>query len=412
MSLTKTSSSFLKLLLPHINKITHNKDKNIDKIIRKIYKNIKLSNEYYNEIFKGKEIKKHLIKLNDENRDEILENFSLLKNNTFVPENIQTFIKKNIKCIENYNFVINSINFTVEFIVCDNKEHKIYLKKIIILLNFLLSFFVPHIESLKISLCFTDKKKLLPEEKKQTLTKDHINTALTYACKKDGEILLYRKEEWFKVLIHELMHSLCFDFAGLNMSFAIQKQLKSMFSVNSDFHITETYSEFWANIFHTSIISFFSLSNKEDFDDFILNFRILNEFEKYYSIFSCIKVLDHMGLSYDDIISDDNKKKSKSLSLYKEETNVFAYHILKSVWLFNTEDILLWFDKHNKNLIFSNKEDKYVINILKKTQGLYKAKEYIENIKFIEKLFNTIKDDDDYSDLINSLRMTIVELKN
>ena len=119
-----------------------------------------------------------------------------------------------------------------------------------------------------------------------------------------------------------------------------------------------------------------------------------------------------MGLSYDDIISDDNKKKSKSLSLYKEETNVFAYHILKSVWLFNTEDILLWFDKHNKNLIFSNKEDKYVINILKKTQGLYKAKEYIENIKFIEKLFNTIKDDDDYSDLINSLRMTIVELKN
>jgi hypothetical protein len=280
------------------------------------------------------------------------------------------------------------------------------------LLNFLLSFFVPHIESLKISLCFTDKKKLLPEEKKQTLTKDHINTALTYACKKDGEILLYRKEEWFKVLIHELMHSLCFDFAGLNMSFAIQKQLKSMFSVNSDFHITETYSEFWANIFHTSIISFFSLSNKEDFDDFILNFRILNEFEKYYSIFSCIKVLDHMGLSYDDIISDDNKKKSKSLSLYKEETNVFAYHILKSVWLFNTEDILLWFDKHNKNLIFSNKEDKYVINILKKTKGLYKAKEYIENIKFIEKLFNTIKDDDDYSDLINSLRMTIVELKN
>ena len=244
MSLTKTSSSFLKLLLPHLNKINHHKDKNIDKIIRKIYKNIKLSNEYYNEIFKGKEIKKHLIKLNDENRDEILENFSLLKNNTFVPENIQTFIKKNIKCIENYNFVINSINFTVEFIVCDNKEHKIYLKKIIILLNFLLSFFVPHIESLKISLCFTDKKKLLPEEKKQTLTKDHINTALTYACKKDGEILLYRKEEWFKVLIHELMHSLCFDFAGLNMSFAIQKQLKSMFSVNSDFHITETYSEF------------------------------------------------------------------------------------------------------------------------------------------------------------------------
>jgi hypothetical protein len=37
-------------------------------------------------------------------------------------------------------------------------------------------------------------------------------------------------------------------------------------------------------------------------------------------------------------------------------------------------------------------------------------KEYIKNIKFIEKLFYSIKDDGDYKELINSLRMTIVEL--
>lgn len=410
MSLTKTSSTFLKLFLPHINKINHQKDKNIDSIVRRVYKNIKSSNDYYNEIFKGKDINQNILRLNDENRSDILESFSLLKNDRFVPNNIKIFIKKNIKCIETYNFIIKNINFTVEFIVCDNKDHQVYLKKIIILLHFLLSFFVPQISSLKISLCFTDKKKLLPEVKKQTLSKEHINTALTFACKKDGEILLYRKEEWYKVLIHELMHSLCFDFALLNMNNSIKNSLKSMFRVNSDFHITETYSEFWANIFHTSIISFFSLSNKNDFDDFILNFRILNEFEKYYSIFSCIKVLDHMGLSYEDIISENEKKKSRSLSLYKEDTNVFAYHILKSVWLFNTEDMLLWFDKNNTDLIFSKKEDIYVMNLLKKTKKLYKMKEYINNIKFIEKLFNSIKSDIDYKRLINSLRMTIVEL--
>ena len=410
MSLTIMSATFLKLFLPHINKITHNKDKNIDGIVRKVYNNIKLSNEYYNEIFKGKEINKNIIKLNDENRSDILESFSLLKNSMFVPDNIKIFIKKNVKCIETYNFIIKNINFTIEFIVCDNKEHEIYLKKIIILLHFLLSFFVPQISSLKISLCFTDKKKLLPEVKKQTLSKEHINTALTFACKKDGEILLYRKEEWYKVLIHELMHSLCFDFAGLNINHEIKDSLKSMFRVNSDFHITETYSEFWANIFHTSIISFFSLSNKNDFDDFILNFRILNEFEKYYSIFSCIKVLDHMGLSYEDIISNNENKKSKSLSLYKEETNVFAYHILKSVWLFNTEDMLLWFNKNNINLIFSKKEDTYVMDLLKKTKNLYKMEEYIKNIKLVKKLFNSIKNDVDYKKLVNSLRMTIVEV--
>jgi len=408
MSLTKISSTFLKLFLPHINKITHHKDKNIDSIIKKIYKNIKSSNEYYD--FKGKDINKNVIRLNEENRDDFLESFSLLKNSTYVPDNIKNFIKKNIKCIETYDFVIKNIKFSIEFLVCDNKEHEIYLKKVIVLLHFLLSFFVPQISSLKISLCFTNKKKLLPEEKKQILSKDNINTALTFACKKDGEILLYRKEEWYKVLIHELMHSLCFDFAQLNMSFSIKNLLKNMFNVNSEFNITETYSEFWANIFHTSIISFFSLSNKNDFEDFILNFRILNEFEKYFSIFSCIKVLDHMGLSYEEITSDDEGKKSKSLSLYKEDTNVFAYHILKSIWLFNTEDMLLLFNKHNTNLIFSKKEDKYVMNLLKKTQKQYRMKEYIKNIKFIEKLFYSIKDDIDYKVLINSLRMTIIDL--
>uniref|UniRef100_A0A6C0F6T7 Uncharacterized protein n=1 Tax=viral metagenome TaxID=1070528 RepID=A0A6C0F6T7_9ZZZZ len=411
MSLTKTSATFLKLFLPHINKINHQKDKNIDSIIKKNYTNIKLSLEYYNTIFKGKDINKNILRLNNENRDEVLENFSLLKNDTFVPNEIKNFIKKNIKCIETYNFIIKNIKFTIEFIVCDNKDHKIYLKKIIVLLHFLLSFFVPQISTLKISLCFTNKKKLIPEVKKQTLSKDNINTALTFACKKDGEILLYRKEEWYKVLIHELMHSLCFDFAQLSMSFSIKNLLKKMFSVNSEFHITETYSEFWANIFHTSIISFFSLSNKNDFEDFKLNFRILNEFEKYFSIFSCIKVLDHMGLSYEEITSGDEGKKSKSLSLYKESTNVFAYHILKSIWLFNTEDMLLWFNKHNTNLIFSKKEDNYVMDLLKKTQKYYIMKEYIKNIKFIEKLFYSIKDEGDYKELINSLRMTIVELK-
>jgi hypothetical protein len=54
-----------------------------------------------------------------------------------------------------------------------------------------------------------------------------------------------------------------------------------------------------------------------------------------------------------EITSDDEGKKSKSLSLYKEDTNVFAYHILKSIWLFNTEDMLLLFNK-SKIILESN----------------------------------------------------------
>jgi hypothetical protein len=404
MSLTKISSTFLNLFLPYINKINH-QEHNIDKILKKIYTNIKLSNEYYNLIFKDKVIKKEIT---DKNIPEILSNLVLLQNTKFVPNNIKKYMEKNIKHIENYTFTIKNIAFNIEFMVCDNLNHFVHLKKIIILLNFLLSFFVPHISSLKISLCFTNEKKEIPEVNKKTLSKDNVNTALTFACKKEGGILIYRKEEWYKVLIHELLHSFCFDFSMLNMSFSVKNLLKKMFSVNSDFQITETYSEFWANIFHTSIISF--LSNKNDFKEFVLNFRILNEFEKYYSIFSCIKVLHHMGLSYEEITSNDDRKIAKSLSLYKEETNVFAYHILKSVWLFNTENMLVLFDENNTNLIFSKKDDAYVLKLLKKTEKLYKMKEYMDNIKFVEKLFFLINDDIDYKELMNSLRLSIVEI--
>ena len=34
----------------------------------------------------------------------------------------------------------------------------------------------------------------------------------------NGKILIYRKEEWKKVLIHELFHSLCLDFSGIRFS--------------------------------------------------------------------------------------------------------------------------------------------------------------------------------------------------
>tara|TARA_B100000795_G_scaffold166921_1_gene125604 strand:+ start:2311 stop:3528 length:1218 start_codon:yes stop_codon:yes gene_type:complete len=404
MSLTNISSDFLNLFLPHINKI-NDKKHNIDKILKKIYTNIKFSNKYYN--FKKDKIDKEIINLDDGNRDDILDGFGLLNDSVFVPEIIRIFIKKNVTCIEKYRFTIKNIDFSVEFIVCDNKAHVIYVKKIVILLHFLLSFFVPHISSLKISLCFSNERKMIPEVKKKILTSLHVNTAVTFSCKKDGEILLYRKEEWYKVLIHELMHSLCFDFAKLKLSFSIKNLLKEMFKINSNFNITEAYSEFWANIFHTAIISSNGLQNE---DEFILNFKILNEFEKYFSIFSCIKVLDHMELSYEDIISKNPKEIVKSLSLYKEDTNVFAYHILKSIWLFNTEDMLLWFDKRNNNVIFSKKDNNYVLELIKKTEKLYKTKKYIDNIKFVEELFYTIKKDSAYNELITTLRMTIVDL--
>ena len=67
---------------------------------------------------------------------------------------------------------------------------------------------------------------------------NNCNSAVTYACASNGKILIYRKEEWKKVLINELFHSLCLDFALSNYN-SLKSNIKKIFDVDSDFEITK-----------------------------------------------------------------------------------------------------------------------------------------------------------------------------
>jgi len=149
---------------------------------------------------------------------------------------------------------------------------------------------------------------------------------------------------------------------------------------------------------------------------YIYNFKILNLFEKFFSIFQCIKMLDFMGLTYLDIISKDKKTINFSLSKYKEGTNVFAYHILKMVWLFNTESFINWFNKNNIHLIYSQKTTEYTKNILKKTKTHYNDQKLLELIEYIEIFYKNIKninnnsEDESTKDLLKNARMCLLDI--
>ena len=121
----------------------------------------------------------------------------------------------------------------------------------------------------------------------------NVNTGLTWACAPNGEIIIYRKEEWFKVLIHELFHSLCFDFSNINMSKLIINKITKLFYIkHCKFDISESYSEFWSNIINSMLISYEFTDN---FKDFLEQFEMFHTIEKYFSIFQCIKVLHQMN---------------------------------------------------------------------------------------------------------------------
>ena len=63
---------------------------------------------------------------------------------------------------------------------------------------------------------FTSLEKKLPASNIDILDQIHVNTAFTTTCPKDSEIVIFRKEEWFKVLIHESFHNFALDFSDMN----------------------------------------------------------------------------------------------------------------------------------------------------------------------------------------------------
>ena len=68
------------------------------------------------------------------------------------------------------------------------------------------------VSKINIVIYLTPFKKVLPDNSIAILDVENANSAVTLACHNPGEIIIYRKEEWFKVFIHETFHSFGLDF--------------------------------------------------------------------------------------------------------------------------------------------------------------------------------------------------------
>jgi len=355
--------------------------------------------------------------INNDNKQGIINNFSFLRDsNIFLSDKIQNIIRTSIKSLYTFNIQIGQILFTTNIFVLNGSNNIEEMKIKIIRLLFFISNFITNrkLRTLKINIVLTNFKKELPRNPNEILDSYHINTGVTWACKRDGEIVIYREEEWFKVLIHELFHSLCFDFSNLNINKLIKDKITKMFFIkNSTFSITETYCEFWANIINSILMAY---STSEDFNEFLIQFEMFNTFEKYFSIFQCIKVLHHMNLSYDILISRSNIHKKLSIQNYKERTNVLGYFIIKMIWLFYTNEMLSFFsNQHEYNIINSNKNYHYLTLLINKTTKLYNKNDLLKEIIKYSNIFNQLTTGmpmilSTQVQLMRSLRMTIIEI--
>jgi hypothetical protein len=273
------------------------------------------------------------------------------------------------------------------------------------------------VETLNMYIYLTPFEKKIPATKGQCIGPENANTGYTFRCEKHNEIIIYRQEEWFKVLIHETMHAFGVDFDDSDDLEGITKAdeyLKTLFTLPDDVNIklSETYSEIWARIMNVVFQTYFksppSLESQTLYK-FKKNIDFYLHLECVFSLYQCIKILDYMGINY--AVLTDNSESSKQMvtSFYRENTNVFAYYVLTSILLNNYRDFLPWCANHNGaglNIFKMKTTKSEFVNLIKLC---YKKSDLLKQIVDAEKkVVGDYKKASTNRVLLKTMRMTIV----
>jgi len=427
MKLTNKSKQFLSFFTnnKYIHHIKHTNATN--DILLKLYYDILNAYKFLQSIKKNNTYDYEITKIQNSLEITKPKNFNF---NSF-PQVIREHIDELSLSEISYTFSLFNRSIKVVFIVEDpNIELKIntynkYVDSIIMWLYILNLYSSKQCaNSLVIYFYFTSLEKRLPESNIHILDENHVNTAFTTTCPKDSEIVIFRREEWFKVFIHETFHNFGLDFSDMNND-KCHYYLLSIFKVNSFVNSYEAYTEFWAEIINALFCSFYSLKNANKNSDifsnqkeFLSNAEFFINFERCYSFFQLVKILDFMGLSYQDLYLNRTESKLLRETLYKEKTNVLAYYVIKTVMMNNYPSFLSWCDKNNLSLIAFKKTIANQQKFCEFIEKNYKSASMLENIDnselFLEQLKkkknNVVINQKVKHSLLTNLRMTICEL--
>ena len=267
---------------------------------------------------------------------------------------------------------------------------------------------------------FTKLEKAIPNSNIEIIDQIHVNTGFTTTCPVDSEIVIFREEEWFKVFLHETFHNFALDFSDMNNTIC-HRTILNIFNVSSQVNLFESYTEFWAEIMNVLFCSFLTLKNKENEEEFLTNCEFLINFERNYSFFQMVKTLNFMGLRYKDLYYKTHQSSIMRSTFYKENTNVLAYYVIKTVMLNNFQSFLSWCKINNLSLLQFKKTTSNQGELCKFIEKNYKSSSMIENVGVMEEFYNKFKEqslnssktsdkNQDLSFLINNLRMSICEM--
>lgn len=280
------------------------------------------------------------------------------------------------------------------------------------------------------------------------LGEKNVNGGFCFGCQNFGNIIIYRKEECFKVFTHELIHNMgidqyFFDFMNLTKNkqsyeYKIYKSFINNYNISKEINnnnynigLQECFVEFWGEFFNNALTSFLYansciLSNNENkfkiYKNFFTKIMQLEYIHNYYQVY---KILYFNNMTYNDLIIQNVNKISYDntfLNKYREKTHIFSYYILKLFLLLEYERFI------NSSISLSIIDNIYNINFLQSSNNMDNFFKFLlanshntktlKNFEILEELFQTILQSYNTTQcnslefIIKNLRMSVLERTN
>jgi hypothetical protein len=290
--------------------------------LKKIFNNIELSENVY-----------HLV---DEKRNDMKLKETVMKYPSYLiwDETKKLIIDSLTKSKEQYiykqyEYSFYNIKGTITFYSSIKYMDMIdnIIQRIIRIVGFYVEYTGNHTKLPDITIYYIDNNKMLPSDSKQerVLGKDVINSAF----KNYNEIVIYRSEELFKLLTHELIHYYDIDSfvkEDTRTSVALLKIYNIGKQKNQDLKVYEAYTEAIATVLNI----IFSIKP--------LNVDILYK-ELVFSLTQNAKIFNYFDITDSRDIYRKHRQ-SRQPELFKQNTAAFEYHYLKAKFVLNFNHLL------------------------------------------------------------------------
>lgn len=261
-------------------------------------------------------------------------------------------------------------------------------------------------DKLSIYLMLSDLKKVLQSSECSSddciIKKTSVNTGFSNKC---SHIVIYRKEEWFKVFIHETIHNYGLDFSFMRQ-YEEENVLKYFGITSNKFQVRlyEAYTESWARIMNALICAFDA--EHDNFDSFMVLADRNIQLERLNAYFQTAKILKYMKLSMDNLTN------------YNEETSNLSYYFIVCMLYSNYQDYILWCRNNNDGNILqfnvtNDDQQKKFLDYIKKSN---ESEIFRKNLDYFSK--NILLKNDDLNSYLRTYmkksllnEMGILELK-